>query len=49
MYIPSTPQMSGDEFFAEVARDILSYVSRDLSDQVSDGADSHSALKPARD
>lgn len=26
-------QMSGDEFFAEVARDILSYVSRDLSDQ----------------
>ncbi|RXN01241.1 hypothetical protein EOD39_7389 [Acipenser ruthenus] len=26
-------QVSGDEFFAEVARDILSYVSRDLSDQ----------------
>nr|XP_033816049.1 spermatogenesis-associated protein 20 isoform X1 [Geotrypetes seraphini] len=26
-------QISGDEFFAEVARDILSYVSRDLSDK----------------
>ncbi|KAK6478405.1 spermatogenesis-associated protein 20 isoform X1 [Huso huso] len=30
---PTRYSMSGDEFFAEVARDILSYVSRDLSDQ----------------
>lgn len=28
------PQISGDEFFADVAQDILLYVSRDLSDQV---------------
>lgn len=31
----STLQISGDEFFADVAQDILLYVSRDLSDQVS--------------
>lgn len=28
------PQISGDDFFADVVRDILLYVSRDLSDQV---------------
>ena len=27
-------QITGDEFFADVARDILTYVSRDLSDEV---------------
>lgn len=31
---PCLPQISGDEFFADVVRDILLYVSRDLSDQV---------------
>lgn len=30
----SLPQISGDEFFADVAGDILLYVSRDLGDQV---------------
>lgn len=31
---PCVPQISGDEFFADVVRDILLYVSHDLSDQV---------------
>lgn len=34
MSTPCLPQISGDEFFADVVRDILLYVSRDLSDQV---------------
>lgn len=33
-YTPCFPQISGDEFFADVAQDILLYVSRDLRDQV---------------
>lgn len=34
MPTPCPPQISGDEFFADVVRDILLYVSRDLSDPV---------------
>lgn len=30
-----SPQVSGEQFFADVARDVLLYVSRDLSDKVS--------------
>lgn len=32
--LPPTPQISGDEFYADVAKDILQYVSRNLSHRV---------------